>query len=120
MKALVLMGAASVLLGACASSGPVPASKVAQPEAAIRNAQALGADRIPTAAVHLRVANEALNMARQLMAEGDNVRAEYVLLRAQSDAEVALSLAREVQAHNQAQQTLAEVEKLKNIQREGT
>ena len=121
MKTMIAwIGAASVALGACASSGPPPASRLAQSESAIRNAQAVGADRVPTAAVHLKAANEALGVARQLMADGDDVRAEYILMRAKSDAEVAMSLAREVQAHNDAQRALDEVQRLKNTLREGT
>lgn len=103
-----------------AASGPVPADKLAQSQAAVRSAQELGAERVPPAALHLKVANEQLNLARKLIADGDNKRAEYVLLRAEADAEVALNLAREQAAREDAQRTIMQVQQLKNSQPEGT
>lgn len=120
MKTMAWMGAASLALGACASSGPVPAERLAKSEAALRAAREVGAERVPPAAMHLRVANDELVMARKLMADGDNTRAEYILMRAEADAEVARSLAREAQARNEAQRTLDEVQRLKNSRPEGT
>src|SRR5262245_44283242 len=114
------IGAASVALGACASSGPVPAERLARSEAALRSAREVGADRVPPAALHLRVANDQLDAARKLIAEGDNIRADYVLMRAEADAEVARSMAREAQARNEAQKTLDEVQRLRNTRPEGT
>src|SRR5690349_13350516 len=106
MKTMAWMAAVSVALGACASSGPVPAERLAKSEAALRSAHENGADRVPPAALHLKVANEELAMARKLISDGDNKRAEYILMRAEADANAASSLAREVQARNAAQQTL--------------
>jgi hypothetical protein len=119
MKTMGLIGAASVVLGACASS-PVPADRLAQSQAAVRSAQEVGADKIPPAALHLRIANEELELARRLMRDGDNQRAEYILLRAQADAEAALALAREDQARADAQKALAQVQQLRNSRPEGT
>jgi hypothetical protein len=118
--AWMAMAAVSVALGACASSGPVPAERLARSEAALRAAREVGAEQVPPAALHLRVANDQLGIARQLIADGDNVRADYVLMRAEADAEVARSLARAAQARNEAQKTLDEVQKLKNSRPEGT
>lgn len=120
MKTMAWMGAASLALGACASSGPVPAERLARSEAAVRGAQEVGADRVAPAAMHLKAANDELDMARKLIADGDNMRAEYILMRAEADANVARSLAREVQARNDAQKTLDEVQKLKTSRPEGT
>lgn len=112
MRTIALIGAASVALGACASS-PVPADKLAKSQAAIRSAQELGADRVPAAALHLKVANEQLGFARNLLADGDNERAENVLMRAEADAETSIALAHENVARRDAQRTLDEVQKLK-------
>ena len=117
MTALALGSAA--VLGACASS-PIPAEKLAQSEAAVRSAHELGAENVPRAALHLKVANEQLAQAKQLIAEGDNQRAEYTLMRAQADAETALALAREEAARAEAAKTLGEVQKLKNSRPEGS
>lgn len=120
MKTMAWMAAVSVALGACASSGPVPAERLAKSEAAIRGAQEVGANQVPPAAMHLKVANEELDMARKLIADGDNDRAEYILLRAEADANTSLTLAREAQARDAAQKTIDEVQRLKNSRPEGT
>jgi len=120
MKTMAWVGAASVMLGACASSGPVPADALGRSEAAIRSAHDIGAETVAPAALHLKVANDELDMARKLIADGDNRRAEYVLMRAEADANAATSLAREVQTRNDAQKALDEVQKLKNSRPEGT
>lgn len=119
MKTIGWIGAASIALVACASS-PVPADRLAKSTAAIRSAHEVGADRVPNAALHLKVANEELDLAKRLIKDGDNGRAEYVLLRAQVDADAALQLAREDQARVDAQRTMEEVQKVKNSQREGS
>jgi hypothetical protein len=120
MMMMGLMGAASLALGACASSGPVPAARLAKSEAAVRSAQEVGAQQVPPAAIHLRVANDELAMAKQLIIDGENKRADYILMRAEADANAALSLTRETQARNEAQRTLDEVQKLRNTRPEGT
>jgi hypothetical protein len=121
MKTIALIGAASIALGACASS-PVPADRLARSQAAIRSAHELGAEKTPPAALHLKVANEQLNLARKLIADGDNTRAEYVLMRAQADAEAAIALAKEADVRADAQRTLDEVQQVKtsSMRQEGS
>lgn len=111
--------AATVVLGGCASS-PVPAERLARSEAAVRSASEVGAERVPSAALHLQVARDELSQARRLIADGDNRRADYMLLRAEADADVALTLAREDAARADAQRTLLEVQNLKNSRPEGS
>lgn len=122
MKTIALIGAAAFALGACASN-PVPADRLAKSQAAIRSASELGAERIPPAAVHLKVANDELDIARRLLADGDNKRAEFVLMRAEVDAEASIALAHEAAARADAQRTLDEIQRLKttmNTQQEGS
>ncbi len=119
MKIIAITGASALLLGACASS-PVPADTLARSQAAVRSADEVGAQKVPVAALHLKVANEELEQARKLIADGDNKRAEYILLRAEADAEAALNLAREATARADAQKTIVEVQKMKTAQPEGT
>lgn len=102
---------AFVALG-CGSS-PVPVEKMASSEAAIRAAREMGAPDEPKAALHLRLAQEQLEQAKALSKEGDNERAETVLMRAQSDAELALALAREKKSKTEAEKAL---EQLKTLQ----
>jgi hypothetical protein len=120
MKIIGWIGAASIALVAACASSPVPADRLAKSTAAIRSAHEVGAERVPNAALHLKVANEELQLAKHLISDGDNSRAEYVLLRAQVDADTALQLARENQARADAQRTVEEVQRVKNSQREGS
>lgn len=96
----------------CASL-PAPTGRVASSEAAARSAREVGAERVPQAALELRLAEEQIAKAKELMANGDNERADLMLQRAQADAELALSLAREDQARNDAAQVVAQVTQLR-------
>jgi hypothetical protein len=88
MSAAAMMG-----IVACASS-PVPNAKIASSQAAIRAAQEVGSANLPRAALHLKLAEEQLQSAKALIRDNDNSRAEYVLMRAQADAELAIALSR--------------------------
>ena len=74
---------------------PAPNDKMAQTVAAARSAEELGARKNAQAELYLKLAQEQLADARRLMTEGENKRAELVLLRAAADAELAVMLARE-------------------------
>ncbi len=77
---------ALLVLGACASY-PAPVQQLApEAEAAARTAQESGADADPQAQLHLRLAQEGIARAKQLMADGDNQRADSTVTRARSDA----------------------------------
>lgn len=64
---------------------------------------------MPQAALHLKLAEEQIAQARQMMDEGNNLRADYMTLRAYNDAELALALAREQAARQRAMQVEAQV-----------
>jgi len=87
--------------------------KQANTAAAVRAAQEVGAQTNPQAALHLKLAQEQLDQAKQLIADGDNQRAEFVLLRANSDAELAVALARESSARAEAQTVQEQLRALK-------
>jgi len=86
VSAIGVMGIAG-----CAGA-PVPNAKVASSEAAIRAAQESGSSKVPQAALQLKLAEEQLASAKALIRDNDNKRAEYVLMRSQADAELAISL----------------------------
>ena len=119
MRTMGWMGAASVVLCACASS-PVPTEQLAKSEAAIRSAQEHGAQGVPAAALNVKVANESMGIARGFIAEGDNQRAKYILMRAEADAELAKSLAREAQVRSDAQKAMGQLQQIRNTVPEGT
>jgi len=75
----------------CAGS-QVPNARMASSEAAIRAAQETGSRNVPQAALHLKLAEEQLQSAKALIRNNDNKRAEYVLMRSQADAELAIAL----------------------------
>ena len=83
--------AAIMSIGGCAGT-PVPNAKVASSESAIRAAQETGSKNVPQAALHLKLAEEQLQSAKGLIRDNENKRAEYVLMRAQADAELAIAL----------------------------
>jgi hypothetical protein len=104
--------AAVALVCGCASY-PMPVQRLAQAEAASRSAQETGANSIPQGQLHLRLANEEIARAQALMADKDNKRADFVLMRAQSDAELALGEAREQQARDDARKALEQIESIR-------
>lgn len=89
-----------VALTGCASL-QIPPEKLERSEAAIRSAEEVGAAKVPAAKLHIQLARDQTEAAKKLAANGD-ARALLVLDRAQSDAELALVLAREVATHGDA------------------
>lgn len=98
----------ATLMAGCGSY-PAPTERVASAEAGIRGAQEIGAGNVPQAALSVKLAQEEVQKAKQLMQDGDNRRAELILMRAQADAELALAQARESQARAEAQQAVDQV-----------
>ena len=104
-----VLGCAAACLVACGGGYPEPKEAQVSTAAAVRSASEVGADRDPTATLHLKYAKDESEEATRLIANGDNHRAEMMLARARADAELALMLAR---AHNEeleAQKSEAEV-----------
>jgi hypothetical protein len=81
---------------------PPPTDRLAGAEAATRSARELGADREPSAALHVKLAEEQIGTAKNLMKNDDNKRADLVLQRASADAELAVVLVKEKMAHDAA------------------
>lgn len=105
--ALTLVACAGLLAG-CAST-QVPADRIASSQASIRGAEVAGARNEPTAALHLRLAQENFDKAQKLAKDGDGDRAKLVLQRAEADAELALLLAKESQERAEAQRLMEQV-----------
>jgi hypothetical protein len=104
-----------LLLAAAACGGyPPPQDKLMASVAAARSAREVGAESAPQAALHLKLADEEIAKAKALMKNGDNQRAEYTLIRAKADAELALSLAKEASAKAEAQQAEEQIKSIQN------
>jgi hypothetical protein len=103
------LGAASLV--ACGGA-PKPETRLASSEGAIRGAQEAGAQGVPEATLHLKLAQEQRERAIQLVNSGDNHRAAMLLARAEADAELAVALARAAHAQAEAQKAAEGVQDL--------
>jgi len=83
------------LVGACGASYAPPTQRLADAQSAERSAGELGANGVPAAQLSLKLATEQIAQAQKAMKEGDNVRADSLLIRAKADAELAIAQARE-------------------------
>lgn len=97
-KILISMMGTALVVSGCGATFPVPTQKLADAESANRSARELGAEKMTPAQLNLKLSDEEIEAAKAQMKAGDNQRAEYILLRAKADAELALSLAREQHA----------------------
>jgi len=108
----------AAILGLAFAAGcttfPRPDARVASSEGAIRGAQEVGAQKVPQASLHLKLAQEERAKALDFMRTGEYQRAEYMLMRSEADAELANAMAREVQAKRDAEQASERLEALKS------
>lgn len=107
----LLAVAASVFVGC--GGYPVPNDRLVTSQAAVRGAEEVGVGNEPTAALHLKLAQEQVAQAKVLIRDGEHKRADYVLMRASSEAELALSLSRAATARAEAQAVLDQTEALR-------
>jgi len=92
----ITLGIATVSM-ACATAA-LPPEQLASTEASLRAAQELGAQSIPKAELHLRLAKEEVAQARKFAESGDEDLGKMQLERAKADAELAVALSREATA----------------------
>jgi hypothetical protein len=113
--------AATALCGAvtaCGGGYPEPRNQLTASEAAVRAAEEVGAQSSPQSALHLKRAREQVDDGKTLIREGENERAEWVMRRAESDADLALSLAREENRRKKAAETKEDLVRLQDQIRE--
>lgn len=120
-RTLIPSIAAACFVAGCGASYPVPTQQLADTESAERSAAELGAASEPKAQLHLQLAQEQLTQANVAIAGGDNARANVLLTRARSDAELAIALTREGTAKAAAQAAIdqANVQKATNSKQGG-
>ena len=99
-------------LAGCGSYPP-PTERMTTAEAAIRGAEEVGATNVPQAALYMKLAQEQTEKAKRLMQDGYNERAELELKRAQSDAELAISIARETDLVAKAKEMRSKLDQAK-------
>ena len=83
------------LISACGASYAPPTQRLADAQSAERSAAELGANSVPNAQLSMKLAQEQIAQAQKAMKDGDNVRADSLLIRAKADAELAIAQARE-------------------------
>ena len=93
----------------CATAGPVPAARIGSAEAAVREARGTGAERPREATIHLRLAEDQIARARRAIEEGELEHAEWLLVRAEADAELASALSREADTKQSADRVATSV-----------
>jgi hypothetical protein len=92
---LIGMVGVALLACGCGATFPAPTQKLADAESATRSARELGAEKKTAAQLNLKLADEEIASAKEQIKAGDNRRAEFILLRARADAELALAISRE-------------------------
>ena len=112
--ALLLAGAGvgGGVIAGCASAPPVNERTITT-QAAIRAAGEVGAASVPRASLHLQLAKEESEKAKLLADSGDKERAASLLLRAEADAELAVTLAREDAERTEANAAVERVHQLR-------
>ena len=112
-----LLGLFSLAIGTTACGGAaVPQEQLTAAQAAIRAAEVGGAPNDPQASLLVKKCQDGVAEAKKLIEDGDNHRAEMVLMRAQADAELALALAQEITMKNEAAGAKKQVQELKSRQ----
>ncbi|HBG07099.1 MAG: hypothetical protein A2075_00385 [Geobacteraceae bacterium GWC2_58_44] len=103
--------AATTMIAGCASA-PL---RTEASTSGIRSAEEAGAAKVPQAALYLQLAKEEQEMAKGLFAKGENKEAESMLLRAESDAELAVALSH---ADAEKSEALAALERLHQLRKD--
>jgi hypothetical protein len=98
---------------ACATPS-VYSDRLAKSEASCRGAQEAGADDVPFARLHLKMAQDETDAAKKLEADGRDEEASRMLENARADAELAIGLAQQSHAEGLAQQAQAQVDALQH------
>lgn len=86
----------------CASSN-MPVAELARAQAAIRAASEVNAERIPRAALHVKMARDQLDTAKRFIANDEGDLAAAALDRAELDAELAVMISREEQSRRKTE-----------------
>jgi uncharacterized protein DUF4398 len=108
---------ATVMLATACGGAAVPQETLTAAKAAVAGAEVAGAASEPSAALHLKLAKEQLAKAEKLIEDGDNEEAASVIDRAQADADLSFSLAKEAGAKKEAADTHEQLERLRKHQK---
>ena len=114
-RSIVFLASLPALLAACAGSFPPPTQRLADAQSAERTARELGADAEPRAQLSLKLAQDQITAAEKAITDGDNQRADSLLIRAKADAELAVAQARLKDSKVEGQKAVEESAEQKNM-----
>jgi hypothetical protein len=116
---LVGLLATAWAVSACGGAA-IPQAQLTTSEKAISAAEGGGAKGVPKAALHLKQAQDQVAEAKKLIEEEEDMeRADWVLRRAQADAELALTMAQEDTAKAEASEAVEMVKLLREKLKSG-
>jgi hypothetical protein len=102
----------AVLTAACGSSFPPPNDEYSAAKTDVGRAESGGAPSVPDAKLHLQLAEEDLQKAKSLI-DQDNKRAGDLIAVARVEAQLALSLAKQQIAEEQARKAQSDLARAK-------
>jgi hypothetical protein len=94
-RSIFLTALVAPFLWGCGATFPPPVQRMADAQSAERSARELGASDQPEARLSLKLAQEQIALAKKSITNGENERADSLLIRAKADAELAVVQARE-------------------------
>jgi hypothetical protein len=112
LSAACIALASAFACSGCGGSIPPPADELSAAQTDIGRAEAGGAPSVPEAKLHLQLATEDLQKAKDQV-DKDNKRATTLVALARAEAQLALSLAKQAAAQAQATQAAQDVQKAK-------
>lgn len=116
---LVGLLAAAWVVSACGGAA-IPQPQLTASEKAISAAEGGGANSVPKAQLHLKQAQDQVAEAKKLIEEEEDMeRAEWLLRRAEADAELALTMAQEHAAKGEAEEAVEMVKLLREKLKSG-
>jgi Domain of unknown function (DUF4398) len=117
MTAYYWLPTAALLFGSACATTSSPSAKAEDSSAAIRAAEEVGATHSPDSALYLQLAKEEFEHARLMNKDKDREASDRLLLRAQTDAELSLALAR---SETEKAEAGAAIEKVKTLKQSAT
>ncbi|MGB5812251.1 MAG: DUF4398 domain-containing protein [Polyangiales bacterium] len=109
---VLFFGVAALAAVGCGSAS-MNQRQLADVQGAVRAAEEVGAQRIPDAALHLKLAREQIAYAEGLYKDDEPKRGSRMLDRAEVDAELALSLAKAEDVREEAREAKEQVDELR-------
>jgi len=94
------------LVVACGATFPAPTQRLADAQSSEHSARELKAEDQPAAKLSLKLAQEQIGQAQRAIADGDNKRADGLLIRAKADADLSIAQAREANAKVESQKAV--------------